>query len=297
MICETPANRSGTRKAPPPTAISGTSPASVFMRSIFSSSCRVASASAAAIMSLRDRATRERSPISSSPAATAISVAVNVCAAEHKCVLRQPVADAERADANGSVDMAAAAEPDRQQVGHPEQRAHAADLDDGIGLARKAVAKLADIGGCTADVHDHRVVEPGQMRRAAHGVGGAGGKAHHREGGWPFRPASPCRRSGSGTAAHRCRFRRSPCGRPRPFHGEIVQRGVEKRRVLPLEQADPAKIVRQRHGDVRADLPGYRARRSRSWIERGEDRRDATERSPSRRCCRRPRACRRVSNG
>ena len=39
-------------------------------------------------------------------------------------------------------DEAAAAEPDRHQVGHAEQGAHAADLDDRIGLARKAAAQL-----------------------------------------------------------------------------------------------------------------------------------------------------------
>ena len=39
--------------------------------------------------------------------------------------------------------MAAAAQADRQEVGHAEQRAHAAHLDDGVGLAREAAAAAA----------------------------------------------------------------------------------------------------------------------------------------------------------
>ena len=45
-------------------------------------------------------------------------------------------------DVTGPAHDAAAAEPDRIEVRHAEQRAHPADLDDRIGLARKAAAQL-----------------------------------------------------------------------------------------------------------------------------------------------------------
>ena len=118
-------------------------------------------------------------------------------AAEDKRVLRQAVADAERADpCRRRIDMAAAAEADRQQVRHAEQRAHAADLDDRIGLTRKAMAQMADIACCAADVHDHGVVDArtDAPRRASSWSPRRQSSSRGRR--WPFRPASPCRRSG-----------------------------------------------------------------------------------------------------
>src|SRR5260370_34973982 len=44
------------------------------------------------------------------------------------------------------------------------------------------MTQLAYIARGAADVHDHGVFEPGEMRRAAHRVGRAGCKAHPGEG-------------------------------------------------------------------------------------------------------------------
>src|SRR6266403_1174548 len=67
-------------------------------------------------------------------------------AIEDKRVLRQTVADAEWANPRRRcVDMAAAAETDRQEVRHAEQGAYSADLDDCIGLTWKSMTQLADV--------------------------------------------------------------------------------------------------------------------------------------------------------
>ena len=83
-------------------------------------------------------------------------------AAEHQRRLGQPVADAVRSYRQrvGRNDTAAA-ESEGKQIGHAEQRAHLADLDDRVGFPRKAVAKLADIGRSAADIDDHRVLDAG----------------------------------------------------------------------------------------------------------------------------------------
>ena len=70
-----------------------------------------------------------------------MSLAVSCAAAEGERVRGQAVADRQRPDRDGiERDVAAAAEAEREQVRHPEQRAHAADLHDRVRLAREAVA-------------------------------------------------------------------------------------------------------------------------------------------------------------
>ena len=103
-------------------------------------------------------------------------------AAEHAAVVHQPIADAARPHpAPVVVDQRAAAEADGQKVRHPEQRAHAADLDDVVGLAGEAVAQAADVGGGAADVDDDRVAQAREERRTPHAVGGPGREAVDRE--------------------------------------------------------------------------------------------------------------------
>ena len=81
-------------------------------------------------------------------------------AAEGDAVLQQPVTHRHRADLDRvEGNVAAAAQADRQQVGHAEQRAHAADLDHRIGLAREAVLELAHVRGGAADIDHHGVAE------------------------------------------------------------------------------------------------------------------------------------------
>ena len=74
---DTPGSLSGIRKAPPPTAISGTSPASVFMRSIASSARRAASANTFRQVAASRWATLPLSPSFRTPLATAMSVVVS----------------------------------------------------------------------------------------------------------------------------------------------------------------------------------------------------------------------------
>jgi len=92
------------------------------------------------------------------------------------------------------------------------------------------------------------------MRRAAHRVGRTGGKAHHGEGDGRFslhhRAVVLGEEQGSVDAALDGRLAEGG----HRFDGEVVQHRIEERRVLALEQADPSKIMRQGHGDVRADL-------------------------------------------
>jgi hypothetical protein len=86
-------------------------------------------------------------------AATAQSGGGDRAAAEHQRRLGQPVADAMRPDREriGQNDTAAA-ESEGKQIGHAEQRADLANLDDRIGFPRKVVPKLADIGRSAVDI-------------------------------------------------------------------------------------------------------------------------------------------------
>ena len=133
-------------------------------------------------------------------------------------------------------------------------------MDDVVRLARKAVPEAADVGRRAAHVDHERVRELREKGGAAHAVRGAGLEREHRE---------------------RLRDRRDR-------HGPVVlgqvegrrdpaspQGGVEQRDVLPLEQPDPAELVRQRDRDVGTfvahDLCGGDLARG---IERREHRRD-----------------------
>src|SRR5205823_6695226 len=71
---------------------------------------------------------------------------------------------------------AAAAEPEREEIGHAEERAYAADLDDVVRLAGETVAERTDVGGGAADVHHERVGQTRQERGAAHAVGRSRGE-------------------------------------------------------------------------------------------------------------------------
>ena len=65
------------------------------------------------------------------------------------------------------------------------------------------------------------------------------------------RRPSACRRSGSGRRARRSRARRARCERADDRARQLAQARVHDRRVLALEQADPADLVRERDRGVR----------------------------------------------
>ena len=185
---------------PPPTTTTGIGSALVFMRSTVSA---IRSSIRASALLCVDPGHAAGSPMSASPAATARSVVVSVSPPKTSARRGQLVADALRPDL-GTVDVRAAADPDREHVGHAEVRAHAADLDRDRRLARKAVLEHADVGGRAADV-DHRAVgraRRGRPRRAsswsARRRRSPPGSARRS------RRSSACRRSGSGRRARRC---------------------------------------------------------------------------------------------
>ncbi len=64
---------------------------------------------------------------------------------------------AERDVLAGAADDGAAPDRDRDDVGHPEVRTDAADLDGRRRLAREAGDERPDVGRRAADVHDERV--------------------------------------------------------------------------------------------------------------------------------------------
>ena len=125
------------------------------------------------------------SPSSTRPAATTMSVVVSVCAAEHQRLGHQFVADRTRPDgqrpSGPSTHERAAAEAEREHVGHAEVGAHAADFDRHRRLARKALVQRADVGRRAADVDDDRLRHAGEERGAADRVGRPAREGQHRE--------------------------------------------------------------------------------------------------------------------
>jgi hypothetical protein len=119
-------------------------------------------------------ATRAGSPSRTRPPATATSVAVSTSPPKTPGPPRQLEADAARADGAGrGIDDAAAAEADREDVGHAEIGAHAANFHGDGGLAWKTLLQRADIRGRTADIDNNGVMrrQTGRQRRACELVG------------------------------------------------------------------------------------------------------------------------------
>jgi len=114
--------------------MSGTEAASVFILSTPPRSCP-----RCAERSLDERrgrsATRSRAPSSRSRAATSDVRDGQIGAAEDAGPLRQPYPTLSGPRRELGCDEASAAEPEGEQVGHAEKRAHAADLDHVVGLA------------------------------------------------------------------------------------------------------------------------------------------------------------------
>ena len=175
--------------------------------------------------------------------------------AEDERRLRQAVAHALGADVDGTVaapDDAAAAERDRNEIGHAEVRADAADLGRSRRLAREAVGKHADVGGGPADIGDDGVAHAGQVRRAANAVRRP---AADRQNGMAERMAE--RHECPVVLGEEC-LRAQPVPgqrrgeRVRDGPGDSDEGGVEHGRVLTLEQPDGADLVAERDVDVRA---------------------------------------------
>ncbi len=178
-------------------------------------------------------------------------------AAEHERLLGEAIAhagrpDGERRRPRGHARSTAQAEG--QQVGHAEERAHAADLDHVVGLAGEAVAEAADVGSGAPHVDHQRLVAGGEEGGPAHGVGrprGEGvdgiGLGHLRQHDGAVVLGEIERRL---DAAPTQGLREGA----RCLAGQLDQAGVEQGRVLALEQADAAEAVGQGDGDVGALL-------------------------------------------
>ena len=199
-----PASRSGTRNAPPPTAISGTSPASVFIRStaLLDHLARTRRAPPATIAGgrLRDAL---RSPISSEAGGDRDIGRGQRVAAEHQRLFGQAIADAARPIRQrvGSTRLPPPSPIDSRSGMRNSVRTPPTSTDR-IRLARKAAAQLADIGRRAADIDDHRVLRC-RDRKAAPRIELVGPEAKliDRQRRRRSRPASPCRRSASDRAA------------------------------------------------------------------------------------------------
>ena len=112
------------------------------------------------------------------------------------------------------------------------------------------MTQAADVGRGAADVDDDRVAEAREKRGAAHAVGGPGGEAVDGErlgrGGQHHGAVVLGEIERRGQAAGGQRLGEGAGRAP----GEADQRGVEQRRVLALQQADAAELVRERHRGV-----------------------------------------------
>ena len=174
-------------------------------------------------------------------------------AAEDEPSVRQLVADRVGPDGDGAVraHQAPASETERDDVGHAEVRSHVGDLDLGRRLARKAVAKHADIRRRPADVDDHGVARTGDERAAAHAVRRPGREREHRvllrELGRHQRSVvlADVERRGDPQLVERDSERADDGER------KLDEARIHDRRVLAFEQPDPPDLAGEGHVDVR----------------------------------------------
>ncbi len=142
-LARRPAILSGIRNAPPPTAISGTSPASVFMRSIaFFRKPREPRRRPWLQVAASRWATFVLSPRSRTPEAIGHVRGRELRAAEGDGVVQQAIAHGDRARWTADRAPRGCRRPGRSTAGRAcGSSAHAADLDHRIGLAREAVLR------------------------------------------------------------------------------------------------------------------------------------------------------------
>ena len=147
----------------------------------------------------------------------------------------------------------AAAERDRQHVGHPEVRAHAAGQVRGRGLAREAAHEEAEVAGRAADVDHDRVLHAGQERGTADAVGRSRRARDDRE---PRRIVGRDQRAVVLAQVNRRRdaeLRECLAQRAHDVARQPAQRRIDQRRVLAIDQPEPADLARQRDVGVGMD--------------------------------------------
>ena len=200
------------------------------------------------------------SPKSARPAATATSVAVSVSPPKTSA---RASARSRRSSVRPShrrrPTTRAAAEPEREHVGHPEVRPHAADLDRddasrGKPCWRMPTSEVVPPMSTTAQSRS-----PERKRRAAHRVRRAGRERRDRvalgvvDG--HQRPVVLAQVDGRVDR----RARRDAAWKAATIWvSELAEASVHDRRVLALEQADPADLV----GEADRQRPAARPRRS-----------------------------------
>ena len=191
---------------PPPTAISGRSPLAIFTRSIASASFASA-ARAAAASSLSCRPRPRGSPSSARPAATAASVSVAVAAEDQGL---PPRAGTRRCPARAAPrsrrrNHGAAAERDRDQVGHPEVGPYAADLharEDSRGKPLASTPTSVEVPPTSTTIAS---AGAGQIRGATDPVGRSAADGEHRV------PQRLVERHQRAVVLREIRHRHSPC--------------------------------------------------------------------------------------
>src|SRR4051794_16606582 len=170
-------------------------------------------------------------------------------ATKYQRVLGEPEANALRANRERVwIDVASAAEADRDEVGHTEKRAHSADRDSIIGLTWEPTAQVAEVGGGSADIDHNSIGPPRKVGGPAHRIGRAGCEAVDRQRARMRRGSnravvlSDVERRIDTAEAYGC-LKAAYC-----LRRERDKRRVEKRRILALEQADAAQEVRPGDG-------------------------------------------------
>ena len=174
-------------------------------------------------------------------------------ATEHTRLLEQAIADALWPELARCTNDRAAAERDRDNIGHPEVRLHAAELDAKGRLARKALGQRADVRARPTDIDHQCVGQPRQDAGPTNRVGCAATDGQYRQGAGLLdahqRAVVLCQVRGADNAVRRERVDKGIDHAP----DDAAQRGVEDRRVLALEQPDAANLMAERNRHVRPE--------------------------------------------
>ncbi len=148
-----------------------------------------------------------------------------------------------------------ATEAKRENVGHAQVQAYAADVDRRRGLAWKGVEQHADVGRGAPDIDHQRVAQPGQEGGAAQRVGGPAAERQDRIGlGRRERQQRavvlPQEQLGVAQTRQHEGLAKAANRTPR----DAAQRGVQHRGVFALEQPQAADLAGQADARVAAQL-------------------------------------------
>ena len=209
--------------------------------------------SAVSIVSVRRCFTRDRSPISSSPAATTMSVVVSTSPPNTSAFAVSSITDTSRGRC--------ARRPRARKLPPPRPIASTSGMRKLVRTPPMSTDTAASRGKPWMSMPTSDVVppmsttiaslRPARQRGAAHGVGRAGSEGEHRvsrrSSGTISVPSFWLMKNGASTLSSAER----PPERGHDGEGEIDQAGVHHGGVFALEKADASDLVRQRQPDAR----------------------------------------------